>query len=439
MLAPSVSSVGTGNRDRGILAGDGDHLYEKEPTMPQVHTARRMLLALGGGVLLGALTAPGVALAASPSASQGASVLIARTVPASGGVVRASDPFGSYAVTVPPHAFTGPVQVAITEPPSGAPNVDSMVAGVGVQVLQNSHHVTTSLAKPLTLTISASGITGSSIVASVASTLLERRAPGTAKQGGGNTNSMAVSIFHPNRNVAYLVLDHAVSGSATLFAPKTIFTPKPIPPAQPIVSGAYGNVLAVRTISPYGGAMSGTGPAGTVYTLTVPTGAFQVPETLVLLSSSLPQPGNINAHVSVAVMRNGIPIVVPFLKPLSLAVNGPNVDESPFINAVAMTGLATPVRNAQISSNLDPSNYVTWFPVTSNGEYLDTYVVRSSNSPNDPDSSAGFGAGSGSSTQTTMSKLALLGLMLVLGAFAVSIPSIYQSGGAGSGHVTRKQ
>lgn len=69
MHGPSASAVGTGNRDLGVLLGDGDRLDEKEPAMLQAHTARRLRLALGGGVLLVAFTTPGVTMAASSSGS----------------------------------------------------------------------------------------------------------------------------------------------------------------------------------------------------------------------------------------------------------------------------------------------------------------------------------------------------------------------------------
>lgn len=178
------------------------------------------------------------------------------------------------------------------------------------------------------------------------------------------------------------------TNSAALVPTTTIHssrTPRSAPPAQPIASGAYGNVMTIKTVSPYGGTVTGTGPSGTVYTLTVPTGAFRVPQTIVLLSPSLShQPGDINAQVSIAVMQNGMPVAVPFLKQMSLEIDGPNVNTSSFVNEVTLTGQEIAVNNAQLSSNMDPYNEVALLPVMSNGQYIDTYVVLTAFPPPSP-------------------------------------------------------
>lgn len=150
-----------------------------------------------------------------------------------------------------------------------------------------------------------------------------------------------------------------------------------VPPPQPIASGAYGNVMTIKTVSPYGGTVVGTGPSGTVYTVTVPTGTFRVPEQLVLLSPSLShQPGNIGAQIRLAVMQNGLPVAVPFLKPLSLEIDGPTILSTAAVHTVTTTGQESPVSNVQFDPYLsNPSNEIVMFSTPVTTGYIHTYVV----------------------------------------------------------------
>lgn len=144
--------------------------------MLRVFTGKRLGLTFGAAILLAALATPGIALAATTSTSVGppvssgayGTVLHTQVVPVAGGVVSATDKYGTtYALTVPAGAFTNPVQIALLAPSVTTPANATIDGEVAVAVVQNGNPVTATFAKPLTLAVTVPNITTSPTVQSV--------------------------------------------------------------------------------------------------------------------------------------------------------------------------------------------------------------------------------------------------------------------------------
>lgn len=179
--------------------------------MKQVVSWRRMCATFTGAVLI-TLATSGIAFAAGSNTAlapigSGAygSVLATQTIPASGGVVSATDGNGAaYAVTVPAGSFPAPAEIALISPSLSQPALDHIIAEVDIIVVRNGQPYTEAFTKPLTLTITAPALTNASIVRSVSISGHETAVNGVVTRSSPLIANAGIATFHISSSNTYI-------------------------------------------------------------------------------------------------------------------------------------------------------------------------------------------------------------------------------------------